>query len=464
MEVTWIGMILLPLGLLLAILSPKWLYNLTVFLIPFTATAVLNSGTYSSVFAVQYLGILWMLRYWADLLLVPELLIKREYFEPFWLWFFGLVVITSMIMPLLINGKDWVIIGDPIFSTESIPIELTWKTAKHPLQVIFGVFFATTIAMENATATKLRNTFRVYALSGVFFAAWGMLQFLCSNVLHLPYPSFVFNTSQLESAQNFVQMTADGINRISSASREPSMFAKQLLVNLSLLLYGIFTGTWLFSRCLDLFFMAIMVVMILLSTATSGYIGLPVVFGLSLTLFFLYNNAAKKYRKITTILIAVAGGSLVMYLFLPESTNSVLAETLFNKQESISMLIRLSSIEYAWTYFEKYPILGTGWNFVTSFDLIVCLLANAGIIGLFAFTIMAIRPLLRTMKLLRCLPQDQILNSNPIITYAIGSAIAQVLLFTLAILGGYEFYLVYSYMTLGLLYASNTQLSLIEAQ
>ncbi|OGU15799.1 MAG: hypothetical protein A2076_14450 [Geobacteraceae bacterium GWC2_53_11] len=466
MEVTWIGLIILPLGLLLAFLSPRWLYYLTVFSIPFSATALLNSGSESSKFAVQYLGMLWMIRYWITrgmrLIQIPTLRINKESFAPFWLWFFGVVVTASMIMPYLIRGKDSVIFGEPSYSSVWVPIELTWETAKYPVPVLFGILFATTIAMENANAMKLRNTLRVYVLSGVFLAAWGMVQFLCSNVLHLPYPSFVFNTSELTTTQGYLQMTESGINRIASASREPSMFAKQLLVILPLLLYGLFTRTRLFSRSLDLYFLVFMAVMILLSTASSGYIGLPIVFGLSVAVLMFSGNKLLAFRIICIISLVIVVGFLCAYMLMPETINSILSETLFNKQESGSMFVRLASLAYAWPYFEKYPIIGAGWNFVTSYDLIVCLLANVGIVGLSAFTIFAIQPIIRTMKLLKNIPSDILLNSNPVITYAIGTAISQVLLLVLAIIGGYEFYLVYSYMTIGLLYAANSQLHLIN--
>jgi hypothetical protein len=58
---------------------------------------------------------------------------------------------------------------------------------------------------------------------------------------------------------------------------------------------------------------------------------------------------------------------------------------IFSKSEDGSGIERLNSLLLGFNYFRMYPILGIGWGSSTSYDIILKLLSNTGILGLFAF-------------------------------------------------------------------------------
>jgi hypothetical protein len=58
---------------------------------------------------------------------------------------------------------------------------------------------------------------------------------------------------------------------------------------------------------------------------------------------------------------------------------------IFSKSEDYSGIGRLNSLLLGFAYFRMYPILGIGWGSSASYDIILKLLSNTGILGLFAF-------------------------------------------------------------------------------
>src|ERR1700722_20258122 len=103
MQVTTIGWILLIAGPLLMLFRPRWVYVVTIFFFPLTATVGINvcSGlTASGVQASMYLGSLLMLRYCTSILRNMTIPIPRKGRTALiWLGLFIAVTAISLIMP-----------------------------------------------------------------------------------------------------------------------------------------------------------------------------------------------------------------------------------------------------------------------------------------------------------------------------------------------------------------------------
>jgi len=67
------------------------------------------------------------------------------------------------------------------------------------------------------------------------------------------------------------------------------------------------------------------------------------------------------------------------------TVRDVATSMLLDKSSSGSGLERAMTVQLAFGYFQKYPILGIGWGSGTSHDLIVNLLSSVGIIGTIVF-------------------------------------------------------------------------------
>ncbi|MGB6728267.1 MAG: hypothetical protein WBE74_20415, partial [Terracidiphilus sp.] len=106
---TFLGYILLPIGLAGLCLSTKWLYRLFVFSTLFSASAVMNFGEGEHASALQvwmFFGFLWLLRLLVEHLSTLSFSINRRIVRPcLWLIAFLLIASFSLIMPVYINGS-----------------------------------------------------------------------------------------------------------------------------------------------------------------------------------------------------------------------------------------------------------------------------------------------------------------------------------------------------------------------
>ena len=142
MHITWIGAILLPLGIYGYFFAPSLLYVGTIFLLPFSATAVLNIGFMDATTGIQamiYFGTLWMLSVGPDALRRCRVWRTRQMQTSVRrLRFFMLVVGLSLLMPIWINGS-LVIEPYEIGSLESMPLTFTPRNITQTMYLAFGV-------------------------------------------------------------------------------------------------------------------------------------------------------------------------------------------------------------------------------------------------------------------------------------------------------------------------------------
>jgi len=128
MHITWIGAILLPLGIYAYFFAPNLLYVGTIFLLPFSATAILNFGFMDATTGIQamvYFGMLWMLSVGPDTLRRCRVWRSRQMQTSVRrLRFFMLVVGLSLLMPIWINGGLVIEPYEP-GSLESVPLTFT---------------------------------------------------------------------------------------------------------------------------------------------------------------------------------------------------------------------------------------------------------------------------------------------------------------------------------------------------
>lgn len=460
MSIPWIGFLLIPVGLLSAVLAPRLLFALVLVATPFTATAVVNSQSGASLFAVQFLGSCWIARSGLDWLVHRRYVsVRLEHISIGLLWLFVLAVLLSMLTPYQVAGADWAIHGDGGIGKDDIaewvPIELTWSTVKYPLPILFGALLASTLAIKIRTLKNLHLAVKLSIASVCFFAVWGLLQYVFENILHVAYPFWIFNTASGESTQGYLQKSESGLTRICSAALEPSIFVKQILVILPILWFVILTKNKLFGRTLDVVILLTLLLSIFLSASTTAFVGVAIF--LLVVLWFSNVAGLLNLRSLGTVFSLTAIVSVIAIAVIFFTSSELVNEILWNKAESGSFISRLFSVGNAWSYFLKYPILGAGWSFITSHDLFVYLLANAGLIGFATFLFMSLQPLIRAVNLLKSYKnQNKIYTRLP--AYVCALASSQVLFIVLGIVTGYDFYLAYAFVTMGLLYASNALL------
>jgi len=378
-------------GPLLMLFRPKWLYIVTVFFLPFTATAVINIGTgfnTSGLQASMFLGTLLLLRYGASALWRRSLPVPRNGEACIaWLGLFIAVTALSLIMPVWLDSH--VRIPSPyIFDTSTTLLHLQSSNITGVLYMVFGYAFAYLTAILNQKTAMVRLTLKSYLAGSAFASIWAIMQLIC-KATGIAYPGMIFNTSKSPSAVGSAlgylgnYQKSMGIIRISSVSIEPSVLAEVLLVGLCLCLPFVFGNYRLFSRTIDRWICGLLLVALCITTASTAYIGLLVILSTVLCMLI-----ARRLLKLRYLMVPLAGLGLttLIYRTVPPAQR-VLDMALFTKAEGGSALERLMTIHNAFEMFQQHPVLGIGWASIASHDLIANLLGNSGILGLLTFTI-----------------------------------------------------------------------------
>jgi hypothetical protein len=381
MEVTLIGWILIPLSFYLFIFKPHGLYYLTVFFIPFTGTAIFDfslASVGSQGFRVyMFLGALCLLRHFITVLNQGKLIINKEIRNSLFLLFlFALIVVVSLIMPVIIDG-DFIVLEayeKLITYADEKPLYFKFQFVTQVLYCVFGCFLTYYFAIKNVNASQIEKTLKVYIYASIFVCFWGFLEIFC-YYSGLEYPTSLFNHQSVTSAGGF--NLAYGMPRLISVSLEPSILSQQLLPVFSTLCWALVSGYSLFSRRRTISFVLIILLALLLAISSTAYLGLLV-----LGLIFLRKIPIPRkvnYFIYLGILVLVITAVLVGPIFI---------YYIIRKLSEYSGLERMKALNYGFDYFVNYPILGVGWGVFPTWDIIICILAGTGVIGLFIFGVL----------------------------------------------------------------------------
>jgi len=387
MEITPIGYILIPLGLLLFLFYPRGLYVLTIFFIPFSATSVLNSGSGDAGSGIQpflLFGFLLISRNCYAVLLGGRFRLDRRMRTAFLYYLLFLVICgASMFMPILINGKINVPSNGSLTATLD-PLVFSLGRVRAYLGLILVAMVAFSIAQRNTGIEQFYNSVRIYLVSGAFICLWGILQAILF-LINIPYPYMIFNNSASPNAGGYDAILDNvALRRVSSVSLEPSTLAITLISMLPLVVIPLVAKTPLFGKTRDYILCGLLLLTLILSTSSTGYVGFAV---LCLLLPFGVAGLHRARGRIMAALalFAIVGG--LAFAAFP-TFREFLQVILIDKATSYSALERWTMVVIDYQYFLQYPILGIGWTSPPTHDTIASLLASCGVLGLGSFSLL----------------------------------------------------------------------------
>ena len=454
MEVTWHGILLFPLGMLLLVAAPRWLHAITVFSIPFTTTSLLNTASGVPVTPVLYLGSLFIASQ-----VIVRLAGRRigmgmggDRSLPLLFLFLG-VVVLSMIMPLIIDG-NLLVSSNQLNDLFYTPVKLTENNIKNSFPVIFFVILSMLWIFKNNAPEQVKSTIKIYVLSAVFVSLWGGYQFLCNSVLGIEYPYYIFNNTVLDTMKGYkqlIEINGVEVSRVSSFMHEPSILSKYLLTVIPIMVVSVLMKQPLFSRGWDKMVLAILLFALAITTSSIAYFGVVIMMVATLVLLSRFHSAGWEW----VVLVAVAGIIAGLAFFLFPMFQEVINSMIFMKSESGSALERYLSVTTSWEYFLDYPILGIGWAMVTSHDLLVYLLACTGVVGVVTFVMLLFYVIRRSLRTLNRCALDCSGQHKDMFVLVAGLTISLVTLIINGLLTGLEFYLGYFYFIMSMLIASN---------
>ncbi len=254
MDFTVTGVLLIILSVYFFFFAPRFLYLAAVFLLPFTAMAVVNIGWVGGekgIAAWIFMAILWMVRtaisprpFWRR---VGWHLTRRARVLLLLLLACGFI---SLLVPLILNGTAWVQYFR-IYSNRTIPLRLDSQRITQTGYFAFGIIFVVLVAVENCDPRRLLESVRAYIISAIFVSFWAFVQVGCLLTGHA-YPAFLFNNSMGTSAQNYSeQLSALNLPRISSLGTEPFDVAFSILLAFILLVVALGLRKPILSRRWD---------------------------------------------------------------------------------------------------------------------------------------------------------------------------------------------------------------------
>lgn len=381
MSFTLVGLGVMVAGAWLFVTNKRGLALMTVFSIPFTATAVANvnvSGGRTGVSVYVFLASLFVIRQAIDAMAKRKVVKLGPAVVLAWASF-ALVIMASILVPLLLHHSALLVRHESL-SGPYVPASARFEHEVTQVGYVFvGIAFMLALAMWVRANGKLLMVLRSYVLGTTFASIWGLYQ-LASRVGHIPYLT-LFNNDANPAARGYEQ-TLGGLPRVASVALEPSILAQTLLISIALLLVAAITKRRLFSGKMDGALLSLHVAALVVTTSSSGYAGLTLLLVLAIPV--LLRNLRASIVMAGTIAIAVSITALVVF----GSTHTgelLIRETLTQKLHSYSAVDRLHTVLAAWKAFTWSPILGMGWGTVTSHDVFVRVLANAGVLGLMTF-------------------------------------------------------------------------------
>lgn len=315
-------------------------------------------------------------------------------------WFACLVaygVASAILMPRVLAGVTQIIpLGTSVFEDTGSTVPLT-PVSSNLTQSVY--FCATLLCLLTLTAiASTRQGFSV-VLSAVLAYCVANLAFALIDVA-----TYVAGTQDLLSFIRNARYTLHtdsevaGMKRIVGSYTETSVFARSTLG-----VFG-FTGTlWLYGvrRALTGSLAASSLVLIVLSTSSTGLVGAPVMLLLLYATAFVSLVQGRASRNVGLFVIhaPVIGLAVVLLLLLnPEATAQVRGYVdlvVLNKAESNSGVERSSWNVISFQNFLDSWGLGVGLGTARASSFAVSLLASVGIPGVLFFTVFALECFLR---------------------------------------------------------------------
>lgn len=452
-EITPIGIFIIPLSVILFFVSERLLYSLLIFFIPFSASAVANislGNKSSGVMLFTYIAALWIVR------ILLQIIYRGKLFFPSYqrqslilLIFFLFVAGMSLIMPVIINGRIELLspyLGEQIEGV-SHPLYLTTFHITRFIYLMIGILFTVFLSIRNSREELIFYTIKLYIISAIFVCIWGWLQQIC-YFIGKPYPT-IFNNSITPSAQGYIAFFEDiNVKRISSVTVEPSILAQFLITALPFIIFSIYFDKPIISKNIDRLSLFLIISVLAISTSSTGYFGLIVMLIMIFWVLVLLKQISLGKFSLFFIIF-----TLIFTLALSNiGIKEVFEVSIASKFGSYSFRERMNSITLAFSYFMRYPLLGLGWGSVTSHDLFVRTLADVGIIGFVVFISVIISILKRLARARIYL----IAQCNYQVVFFAGASVAFITLLMVCVFTSFPFVFGHFWFTIGMAIANSS--------
>jgi len=367
MEITVMGFVLIPIGIIMLFFNTEYLLLGVVFFSGFTGSSVANFESIS--FSLQpsfYFGMLFIIKYVICILLRNKKLVIPNKF----LMLFVCLSFISLIMPILLEYRDVKVLSPDSIIT-NVKFRLQNVTQFLYLFFCFLLYWMTKDYI-GSDYEKILRLIKVFLYGGIIVCLLGLYQEI-AYILGMPFDVW-FRSGVHGNVQpygNFV--------RVYSVTQEPSMLAMYLAPLLALVF---FINKKIFKYKLML--IAMLIITGILSTSTTFVVGICV-----FAILLIYDKVLKPYYNVQDVKVLKYFGISLFVFFITCSfafmispqIKYLLTTSILEKFSgtNVSGSERLTSFIHHLKVGLNYPLLGVGFGAARSKDLFTTLLANVGV-------------------------------------------------------------------------------------
>jgi len=302
----------------------------------------------------------------------------------------GLIVVfalycalSSFVLPRLFAGKMWVI----AMGTSSLgqtPLSPTVQNITTAVYMLSTALVAVSATMLTYTTNLMRVMAKCFIIVTFIHIGTGLLG-LALDIVHLQDLLYIVrNGHYAQLDQSFGE-----IHRISGIMPEPSVYA-----TFGGACFVLMTEFWLrgfYARWSGVASISMLVTLVL-STSSTGYIFVAAYGGLLWFRFLFMPGSAPPQKLLTFVLVQIFGGALIFVVLaatpsLFSRIAGILQTTLINKASTDSGVQRSQWAMQGITVFVKSYGLGIGVGSFRSSSIITAILGSVGPLGLVAFLI-----------------------------------------------------------------------------
>jgi hypothetical protein len=376
MEVNWLTIFIIICVTVLVITYKKIKYiDAFIFFIPFNATVVFFTPDKTAVnlpfVFFFFAAIAFFLR---RSIYIKFSLSKKNTTIYTWLIVIALAAFISQIMPFIIDGNFNVLErynSSGVYWAEEQPLSPSMQWFTQMLYFIIGLLVVFVVSETYQDVKDVKKALRLLLLGITFMLLWGWLGDI-TYFLNISYPN-IFNQIGMNE---FGVHVYKGFPRMAGTTMEASYFA-QMLIPITPYFYWFYQKekSIVLSRRFNRNMYILCLITLPIAITTTGVFGFFLVTGFWLKNNLRFFSKKSKYFLVTLYLaiILISTFFAVMYLI--------------NISGTYSGIERFKTVAYGATYFLKYPILGLGWGVFPTYDFIINLLVNFGIIGTIPFLI-----------------------------------------------------------------------------
>lgn len=435
MGITIFGVIVTIISIYAFFKNEKLLLYMMVFLSTFTAAALFNIElTTTPIQTFEFTGALWLLREFINFIKTKPKFDKEKIINKIKenkLAMVFMAFIVAIFLGEIYLAVSGISVDYIDFLGEPQKIKFSMGNITQPVIISFVFVIMIVLSYKLKTKEEVKELLKVFCYSSIFAIIWGLLQFV-TFYFKIPYPAFIFNNNAY-AAQCYDQI-GNNIKRISSIALEPSTFAINLIGYIPFVLgtYLTLTGK-LKDKIKDKKYIITFIILVIstvcaiLTTASTTYVGILVIyglFGLYILFGFLKNGKLDNRKSNFMKMLIVTITSIVMTCGLwavslkigyatgaidyivkekpvdekdkdkeqKEEVNSIfenIAKTV--KQMTIDKLTsgsgkeRLNGESIGLSMFKHSPVFGLGFGSYRTFSMFTNILLNTGVVGIIIY-------------------------------------------------------------------------------